>query len=100
MISRLGLDAWRHCLGFCLCAVYFSMISLFCEGDKKAVFKKKIYLYIYIYIGLPRWLSGKPSTCQVEDLGLILGLGRSPGEGNDNQYFQYSCLENHMNIGA
>ena len=27
------------------------------------------------------------------DLGLIPGLGRSPGEGNGNP-FQYSCLEN------
>ena len=29
------------------------------------------------------------------DLGLISGLGRSPGEGNGNP-FQYSCLENPM----
>ena len=27
------------------------------------------------------------------DLGLIPGLGRSPGEGNGNP-LQYSCLEN------
>ena len=35
----------------------------------------------------------------VGDLGSILGLERSPGEGNDNP-FQYSCLENSMNRGA
>ena len=29
------------------------------------------------------------------DVGLIPGLGRSPGEGNDNP-FQYSRLENRM----
>ena len=29
------------------------------------------------------------------DLGLIPGLGRSPGEGNGNP-LQYSCLENPM----
>ena len=29
------------------------------------------------------------------DLGLILGSGRSPGEGNGNP-LQYSCLENPM----
>ena len=28
------------------------------------------------------WLSGKESTCQAGDTGLISGLGRSPGEGN------------------
>jgi len=32
---------------------------------------------------------GKESACNVGDLGLIPGLGRSPGEGNGNplQYF-------------
>ena len=33
------------------------------------------------------------------DLGLILGLERSPGEGNGNPP-QYSCLENPMDRGA
>ena len=32
-------------------------------------------------------------------LGLILGLGRSPGGGNDNTLL-YSCLGNPMDIGA
>ena len=35
----------------------------------------------------------------VRDLGWIPGLGRSPGEGNDNP-FQYYCLENAMDRGA
>ena len=30
-----------------------------------------------------------------EDVGLIPGLGRCPGEGNGNP-LQYSCLENSM----
>ena len=33
------------------------------------------------------------------DAGSILGLGRSPGEGNGN-LLQYSCLENPMDRGA
>ena len=33
------------------------------------------------------------------DVGLIPGLGRSPGGGNGNP-LQYSCLENSMNRGA
>ena len=37
----------------------------------------------------------KESACNAGDLGLIPGLGRSPGEGNGNP-FQYSCLENSM----
>ena len=32
-------------------------------------------------------------------MGLIPGLGRSPGEGNGN-LLQYSCLENPMDGGA
>ena len=33
------------------------------------------------------------------DMGMIPGLGRSPGEGNGNP-LQYSCLENSMDRGA
>ena len=43
--------------------------------------------------------SGKESACNAGDLGLIPGLGRSPGEGNGN-LLQYSCLENSMDRGA
>ena len=32
-------------------------------------------------------------------MGLILGLERSPGEGNSNP-LKYSCLENSMDRGA
>ena len=41
----------------------------------------------------------KESACNSRDLGLILGLGRSPGE--ENSYpLQYSCLENLMDRGS
>ena len=39
------------------------------------------------------------SACNVGDLGLIPGPGRSSGEGNANP-LQYSCLENPMDRGA
>ena len=42
---------------------------------------------------------GEESACNAGDLGLIPGLGRSPGEGNGNP-LQYSCLENPMDRGA
>ena len=35
----------------------------------------------------------------VRDSVSVLGLGRSPGEGNGNP-FQYPCLENLMDRGA
>ena len=39
------------------------------------------------------------STGDARDLGLIPGLGRSPGEGNGNS-LQYSCLKNSTHGGA
>jgi len=39
--------------------------------------------------------AGKESACNVGDLGLIPGLGRSPGEGKGYP-LQYSDLENSM----
>ena len=39
--------------------------------------------------------AGKESACSVGDLGLIPGLGRSPGE-EKGYAFQSSCLENSM----
>ena len=57
-------------------------------------------IFIYLTVpSLPKWLTGKESTCNVEDSGSIPGLGRSPGEGNGNR-LQYSCLENPMDRGA
>ena len=49
--------------------------------------------------GLPQWLSGKESSCNAGDSGLIPGSGRYPGEGNGNP-LQYSCLGNSMDRGA
>ena len=49
--------------------------------------------------GFPGGSDGKESACNSGDLGLISGLGRSPGEGNGYP-LQYSCLENSMDRGA
>ena len=38
---------------------------------------------------------GEAPVCNAGDLGLIAGLGRSPGEGNDYP-LQYSGLESSM----
>ena len=43
-------------------------------------------------LGFPGGSESKESACNAGDLGLIPGLGRSPGEGNGNP-LQYSCLE-------
>ena len=51
------------------------------------------------YLGFPGGSEVKMSACNAGDLGLIPGLGRSPGEGNGNP-LQYSCLENPIDGGA
>ena len=50
-------------------------------------------------LSFPGDSDGKESACSVGDLGSIPGLGRSPGEGNDNPS-QYFCLQNSMYRGA
>ena len=43
-------------------------------------------------LGFPGGSDGKESVCNMGDLGLILGMGRSPGGGRGNP-LQYFCLE-------
>ena len=52
-----------------------------------------------VFLGFPGGSDGKESTCNAGDLGLIPGLGRSPGEGKGYP-LQYSCLENSVDRGA
>ena len=48
-----------------------------------------------VFLGFPGGSDGKESACNAGDLGLILGLGRSPGEGKGYS-LQYSGLEKTM----
>ena len=60
--------------------------------------KEKISKIVKIHIiglGFPCGSAGKKSSVNVRDLGLIPGLGRSPGEGKGYP-LQYSVLENSM----
>ena len=50
-------------------------------------------------MGFPGGSEVKASACNVGDLGLIPGSGRSPGEGKGNP-LRYSCLENPMDGGV
>ena len=49
-----------------------------------------------VFLGFPCGSAGKESACNVENLGSIPGLGRSPREGKGYP-LQYSGLENSMN---
>ena len=47
---------------------------------------------LIIYTSFPGGLEGKESACNSRDLGLIPGLGRSSGEGNDNPLQNRTCV--------
>jgi len=55
---------------------------------------EKGYVPTSVFSGFPCGSAGKESACSVGDLGLIPGLGRSPGE--EGYPVQYSGLENFM----
>ena len=50
-----------------------------------------------MFLGFPGSSASKESACNVGDLGLIPGLGRSPGEGK-GYLLQYSGMENSMDF--
>ena len=50
-------------------------------------------------MGFPGGSVLKNPPSNAADMGSILGLGRSPGEGKGNP-LQYSCLQNPMDRGA
>ena len=71
------------CINTCMTCMCYSWIS-----------------YCYkAFMGFPDGSDSKESACNARDLGLIPGLGRSPGEGNGYPR-QYSCLADSMNWGA
>ena len=48
-------------------------------------------------MGFPGGSDSKESTCNTGDLGLVPGLGRSPGEGKGYP-LQFSSLKNFMDF--
>ena len=50
-------------------------------------------------VNFPGGSAVKKPTASAGDVGLIPGLGRSPGEGNGNP-LQYLCLKNPMDRGS
>ena len=55
--------------------------------------------FLFAQPDIPGGSDSKESACNVGNLGLIPGSGRSPGEGNGYP-LQYSGLENSMDGGA
>ena len=85
-------------LNSCLTSTLFSLYTMpiyFFFSFSQCLF----FLYICSFSGFPGGSGGKKPACSAEDLGLIPGQGRFPGEGNGNP-LQYSCMENSINRGA
>ena len=105
------LPFFRFHIQATLYAVSLSDISLSMTVLGPSLFYKLHYFALFFFnwlsnIPLYIWATnftggsdGKAAVCNVGDPGSIPGLGRSPGEGNDNP-LQYYCLENPMDRGA
>ena len=67
-------------------------LGLTCCKDSRSI----VFIYLSIFRACQACgLAGKESACNAGDLGLIPGLGRSPGEGKGSPLL-YSGLENSM----
>ena len=73
-------------LGSWFCPIFLP--ELVSRRNTKYCLHSHIWQTLYV-VGLPQWLSGKESACNVGDRDSIPGSGRSPGIGNGNplQYF-------------
>ena len=65
------------------CIIFHCLLPAYSKGLK------------HVYMVFPWGSAGKESACNAGDLGLIPGLGRSPGEGKGYPV-QCSGLENSM----
>ena len=65
-------------------------VKFLLSGIKRVYYK---YSQVALVVKYPSANAGDSGN-----MGLILGLGRSPGEGNGNA-LQYSCLENSVDRG-
>ena len=83
-------------LSLMLCHLYHDAVV----SGLSMLFRLSVFLHSFLTViitialcKVPCGSAGKESACNVEDLGLIPGLGRSPGEGKGYP-FQYFGLEN------
>ena len=78
---------------------FFPRASVTVSGRKSGFREIRNKCLLYPPVDFPGGSDNKESANNERELGLIPGLGRSPGEGNGNS-LQYSCLENSLDRGA
>ena len=75
-----------------MCCLYMGIYSVNASKEiplefldvKMSYFLSHFSRYLGVWVGFPGSSDSKESACHAGDLGLIPGLGRSPGEGNGN----------------
>ena len=110
-VCWLGMQSWWPRLDPALEPLGFSFCLFFWGKAKKGLTESLIrslvpylttpwdlaawnnYCLSLHWLGFPHGSDSKQFACSVGDLGLIPGLGRSPGGGHGNP-LQCSCLEN------
>ena len=75
-----------------------SLVGYSAWGLKELDTTERLHFRIHTYLGFPGGSVAKNLLANA-DVGLILGSGRPPGEGNCNP-LQDSCLENDMDRGV
>ena len=100
LFAWLFATAWKLTLLACcslgVCPIFIP--SFFWPFGFRIQVNQVYWSCMYVWYGLPWWLTGKESTAKAVDAGSIPGSGRSPGEGNCNP-FQFSCLGNPTDRG-
>ena len=95
-LIRLFVFLLLRCMS-CLCILKSNPLSF-----KSQTFSSSLQVFwfcLWFPLGLPGGSEDKKSTCNEGNLGLIPGLGRSPGGGHSNP-LQYFHLENPHCRGA
>ena len=95
-VINMQCSIFIHCFETCFSfnSIYW---KLFNTGTQKV--SSLLITFLNLCMGFSGSSDGKASACNVGDLGLIPGLGRSPGEGK-GYLLQYSGLENSINREA
>ena len=87
-------STWSVWLVFCDCG--FHSVCPLMDKNKRLVY---IFMTLLFSQGFCDGSNSKEFALSVGDLGLIPGLGRSPGKGNGYPH-QYYCLENPVDSGV
>ena len=84
------------------CSSILMILYIPAEAENRSldqIWMKIIEMIYTVFKGFPSSSNGKASACNAGELGSILRLGRSHGEGSGNP-LQYPCLENPMDRRA